>query len=93
MCVQNKTYHLFQQYIATCKTVSDQQIFQCFGCWLSIDYRKRNHRLYWEEPKEVTGKKIEFTGVPFYIMSCKLFDCQHGKDMKCCPKKKITAAT
>ena len=68
--------------------MSDQQIFQCYCCWLSIDYRKGNHRLNWEEPKEVTGKKIEFTGVPFYIMDCKCFDCQHGKDRNAALKRK-----
>ena len=24
---------------------------------LCLDYKKANHRLYWEEPKEVHGKK------------------------------------
>lgn len=46
----------------------------------ATDYRNENHRLYWEEPKEVNGKKIEFSGVPFYIMGSKIYDCQHGKD-------------
>ena len=88
MCIQNRTNHISQQYIAACKTVSDLQIFQCYCCWLSTDYRKGNHRLYWEEPKEVTGKKIEFTGEPLYIMGCKLFDCQHGKDRNAALKRK-----
>ena len=55
---------------------------------LCLDYRKGNHRLYWEEPKEVHGKKIEFTGVPFYILDCKILDCQHGKDRNAALKRK-----
>ena len=51
-------------------------------------YGLQERELYWEEPKEVTGKKIEFTGVPFYIMGCKLFDCQHGKDRNAVLKRK-----
>ncbi|PFX15928.1 Uncharacterized protein K02A2.6 [Stylophora pistillata] len=43
---------------------------------------------YWEEPKEVTGKKIEFTRVPFYIMGYNFFDCQHGKDRNAALKGK-----
>lgn len=61
--------------------------------WLPIDYRKGSNRLYWQDPKEVNGTKIKFTGVPFYIMGCKIFDCQRGKDRKCCPKKKAKPAT
>ena len=56
--------------------------------WLSVDYKKGSHRLYWEEPKEVNGTKIKFTGVPFYIMGCKIFDCQHGKDRNAALKRK-----
>lgn len=52
-------------------------------------YRKGNHRLYWDlEPKEVQGKKIEFPGVPFYIMDCKILDWQHGKDRNAALKSK-----
>ena len=55
---------------------------------LCLDYKKANHRLYWEEPKEVHGKKIQFTGVPFYILDCKILDCQHGKDRNAALKRK-----
>lgn len=53
-----------------------------------IDYKKGSHRLYWEDPKEGNGTKIKFTGVPFYIMGCKIFDCQHGKDRNASLKRK-----
>ena len=33
-------------------------------------------------------KKIEFTGVPFYILDCKILDCQHGKDRNAPLKRK-----
>ena len=33
-------------------------------------------------------KKIEFTGVPFYILDCKILDCQHGKDGNAALKRK-----
>ena len=33
-------------------------------------------------------KKIEFTGVPFYILDCKILDCQHGKDRNAALKRK-----
>lgn len=56
--------------------------------WLSIDYKKGSHRLYWEDPKEVNGTKIKFTGVPFYILGSKIFDCQHGKDRNAALKKR-----
>lgn len=60
--------------------------------WLSIDYKKGSHRLYWEDPKEVNGTKIKFTGVPFYILGSKIFDCQHGKDRNAALKKRKKTA-
>ena len=33
-------------------------------------------------------KKIQFTGVPFYILDCKILDCQHGKDRNAALKRK-----
>lgn len=53
-----------------------------------IDYKKGSHRLYWEDPKEGNRTKIKFTGVPFYIMGFKIFDCQHGKDRNASLKRK-----
>jgi len=34
------------------------------------------------------GKKIEFSGVPFYIMDSKIYGCQHGKDRNAALKRK-----
>ncbi|KAK2548483.1 hypothetical protein P5673_031264 [Acropora cervicornis] len=33
-------------------------------------------------------KKIEFPGVPFYVMDCKILECQHGKDRNAALKRK-----
>ena len=61
--------------------------FKWWFC-LSIDYRKGSHRLHWEDPGEFNGTKLKFTGVPFYLMGCKILDCQHGKDRNAALEKK-----
>lgn len=52
------------------------------------DYSNRSHKILWEDPRDIKGAKIRFTGVPFIILGRKVFDCQHGKDRKAGEKRK-----
>ncbi|EDO45005.1 predicted protein, partial [Nematostella vectensis] len=44
------------------------------------DFKGSNHRVSWEDTKEVCGRRLLFTGRPFFIIGNKKYDCQHGKD-------------
>ena len=55
---------------------------------LKTDYSNRSHKILWEDPRDIKGAKIRFTGVPFIILGRKVFDCQHGKDRKAGEKRK-----
>ena len=55
---------------------------------LTTDHSNRSHKILWEDPRDIKGAKIRFTGVPFIILGRKVFDCQHGKDRKAGEKRK-----
>ena len=55
---------------------------------LTTDHSNRSHKILWEDPRDIKGAKIRFTGVPFIILGRKVFDCQYGKDRKAGEKRK-----
>lgn len=57
---------------------------------MKTDYKKGNHKVFWEDPQEVKGSRLKFDGVPFMILGTKIFDCLHGTDRKVAAKRKYT---
>ena len=55
---------------------------------LTTDHSNRSHKILWEDPRDIKGAKIRFTGVPFIILGRKVFDCRRGKDRKAREKRK-----
>ncbi|EDO31541.1 predicted protein [Nematostella vectensis] len=50
------------------------------------DFKGSNHRVSWEDTKEVCGRRLLFTGCPFFIIGNKKHNCQHGKDKNAAAK-------
>ena len=50
--------------------------------------KSRNHKVFFEDHKTETGKRIKFDGCPYVILGRKVFDCQHGVDCHAKDKKR-----
>ena len=45
--------------------------------------------MFGEDTKDVKGQKLEFDGIPFFLLGTKVYDCQHGQDRNTSLKAKL----
>ena len=48
--------------------------------FLFSDARGESHKIFWEDPQPVKGRRLEFDGVFFMLLGTAVYDCQQGKD-------------
>ena len=80
--------YIWKRYVALACISRPCSTEPIFHYNLKTDYSNRSHKILWEDPRDIKGAKIRFTGVPFIILGRKVFDCQHGKDRKAGEKRK-----
>ena len=50
--------------------------------YIISDFRSKKHKLFW------STDEIDYSGIPFMILSQKVLDCSHGADRKIVVKEK-----
>ena len=68
---------------------SSQQFSQPPFLQIHPDFTQNDHRVFWEDPREVKGRRIQFEGTPFFLLATKVYDCQHGQDRNSAKKAKL----